>query len=127
MEATVSVVYVGKKPFAFDNVAGSKKSWDGNGDVQNVTPAQAAILIKYPDQWALVNTDDEQEVQQPVIITTPEGDSINAEELEKPLEKMNKTELSAYAQSKFNKTFGARVGKADMINMIEEWQQEAGL
>ena len=49
MQTKVKIKYVGRKPFCIDNVARSGASWNGNGDVQEVTPAQAKILIKYAD------------------------------------------------------------------------------
>lgn len=55
----VGVIYVGKKPTAHDNVAGSGKVWNGNGDVQEVTELQAATLTKYRDQWAYAPTDND--------------------------------------------------------------------
>ena len=58
MSNLVPVVYVGNKPHAFDNIAHSGKSWQGKGDVQEVTDAQAKLLLKYPDQWALANEAD---------------------------------------------------------------------
>lgn len=50
----VRVEYVGRKPFAVDNVSGSGKCWNGPGDVQVVTEDQAEALAKYPDQWVVV-------------------------------------------------------------------------
>ncbi|MEN9864940.1 MAG: hypothetical protein RL748_530 [Pseudomonadota bacterium] len=40
-DQTIAVRYVGKKLNAQDNVAKSGKLWEGNGDVQWVTPKQA--------------------------------------------------------------------------------------
>ncbi len=54
MDQQTPVRYVGKKPFATDNVASSRKVWNGPGDVQLVTEEQAKILTSYKDQWALV-------------------------------------------------------------------------
>ena len=68
MSNLVQVVYVGNKPHAFDNVAHSGKCWAGKGDVQEVTDAQAKLLLKYPDQWALANEADRAAVEAPVSI-----------------------------------------------------------
>jgi hypothetical protein len=124
----VDVQYVGRKPVAFDNVAGSKKQWDGNGDVQTVTEAQARILIKYPDQWALVNRADEATVTAPVTLTAtdPEGNQVIVSEadLKKPVEKMNKTELTVYAKEKFNKDLDPALSKKLMLDQLEQWEKE---
>lgn len=53
-EASIRVEYIGKKPFAIDNVSGSGKSWEGPGDVQVVTEEQAEKLASYADQWRIV-------------------------------------------------------------------------
>lgn len=49
----VPVEYVGKKPFAVDNVAGSGKVWAGKGDVQMVSEDKALKLANFPDQWKI--------------------------------------------------------------------------
>lgn len=56
-EKLALVEYVGKKPFAVDNVAKSGKVWRGTGDVQVVTDAQAKILAGYADQWKRLEGD----------------------------------------------------------------------
>ena len=50
-ESMVDVMYVGRKPFAVDNVAGSGQTWTGNGDVKPVTEDEALVLEGFPDQW----------------------------------------------------------------------------
>ena len=130
MTNTVKVKYVGKKPFAIDNVSGSRKQWHGNGDVQEVTDAQAKVLTKYPDQWALVDLADMARVNAPVSIqaTDEDGDSvaIDPDDLKKPLEKMNKAELSALAKQSWDKKLDPAMTKKAMIDQIEEWQHELG-
>lgn len=128
MTNTVKVKYVGKKPFAIDNVSGSRKQWHGNGDVQEVTDAQAKVLIKYPDQWALVDLADMARVNAPVSIqsTDEDGDSvaIDPNALSKPLERMSKAELVAYASEKLGQKLDARKSTKGMIDQIEEWLAE---
>lgn len=52
-QGLVRVMYVGRKPFAVDNVAGSGQTWNGKGDVKEVEADEAAVLCSYPDQWAI--------------------------------------------------------------------------
>ena len=130
MSNLVPVVYVGNKPHAFDNIAHSGKSWQGKGDVQEVTDAQAKLLLKYPDQWALANESDRATVDAPVSIQSQdengEAVTINPDDLKKPLEKMNKAELSALAKQSWDKELDPAMTKKAMIDQIEEWQHELG-
>ena len=130
MTTLVDIKYVGKKPFALDNVAGSAKLWNGNGDIQPVTQAQAKILLKYPDQWALANESDRAAVEAPVSIQGKDEDgepvSIDPDDLKKPLEKMSKAELTALAKQTWDKELDPAMNKKTMIDQIEEWQHELG-
>ena len=130
MSNLVQVVYVGNKPHAFDNIAHSGKSWQGNGDVQEVTDAQAKLLLKYPDQWALANEADRAAVEAPVSIEgkdeNGEAVTIDPDDLKKPLEKMNKAELAALAKQSWDKELDPAMTKKAMIDQIEEWQHELG-
>lgn len=130
MSNLVPVVYVGNKPHAFDNIAHSGKSWQGKGDVQEVTDAQAKLLLKYPDQWALANEADRATVDAPVSIQSQdengEAVTIDPDDLKKPLEKMNKAELSALAKQSWDKELDHAMTKKAMIDQIEEWQHELG-
>ena len=130
MSNLVPVVYVGNKPHAFDNIAHSGKSWQGKGDVQEVTDAQAKLLLKYPDQWALANEADRAAVEAPVSIEgkdeNGEDVTIDPDDLKKPLEKMNKAELSALAKQSWDKELDPAMTKKAMIDQIEEWQHELG-
>lgn len=129
MTTLVDIKYVGKKPFALDNVAGSAKLWNGNGDIQPVTQAQAKILLKYPDQWALANAEDATTVEQPATIEVETGtddqgqtqvEQVDTESLGKPLERMTKPELVALAKVKFNADLDVSKGKKALIDQIEE-------
>jgi pyruvate-formate lyase len=130
MSNLVPVVYVGNKPHAFDNIAHSGKSWQGKGDVQEATDAQAKLLLKYPDQWALANEADRAAVEAPVSIEgkdeNGEAVTIDPDDLKKPLEKMNKAELSALAKQSWDKELDPAMTKKAMIDQIEEWQHELG-
>lgn len=125
MSQLVALKYVGRKPAAYDNIAHSGKVWNGPGDVQEVTDAQAKLLLKYPDQWALVNPADQARVDAPVSITAVDehGDTVTVdpEALNRPIERMSKPELVAYAKQKFGKKLDARKSTKQMIDMIEEW------
>lgn len=130
MSNLVPVIYVGNKPHAFDNIAHSGKSWQGKGDVQEVTDAQAKLLLKYPDQWALANESGRATVDAPVSIQSQdengEAVTIDPDDLKKPLEKMNKAELSALAKQSWDKELDPAMTKKAMIDQIEEWQHELG-
>ena len=130
MSNLVPVVYVGNKPHAFDNIAHYGKSWQGKGDVQEVTDAQAKLLLKYPDQWALANEADRAAVEAPVSIEGKDENgevvTIDPDDLKKPLEKMNKAELSALAKQSWGKELDPAMAKKAMIDQIEEWQHELG-
>lgn len=48
----VLIKYIGKKDFFPDFVSQSGKSWNGYGDVQEVTEAQAKKLLVHDDEFA---------------------------------------------------------------------------
>lgn len=125
---TIKIVYVGKKPFAYDNVAKSGKCWQGNGDVQEVTEGQAKHLLKYPDQWALVDPADVEAVNTPTTteVQGEDGETVNVPDtdLTKPLERMSKAELVALAKAKWGKDLDATKGKKLLIDSIEEFDRD---
>ncbi len=127
MAKLIQVVYVGKKPEAFDNVARSGKIWHGAGDIQEVTDAQAKLLIKFPDQWQLADEADLEQVNQPTSITgtNEDGESVTVDpaDLTKPIEKMNKAELTALAADRWGKELDSKLSKKQMIDQLEEWQE----
>lgn len=131
MKNLVKLRYVGKKPSAYDSVARSGVVWNGHGDVQEVTDAQAKLLLRYPDQWALVNEKDQAAVDAPVSISVTEEDggqvAIDPETLKMPLERMSKTELRAYAKQKWGKDMDSALGKKAMIDQVEEWERDLDL
>ena len=125
---TIKIVYVGKKPFAYDNVAKSGKCWAGNGDVQEVRPDEAKILLKYPDQWALVDEADTTAVNAPVTtaVVGEDGEDVNVphDDLKKPLENMSKSELVALAMAKWGKKLDARMSTKNLIDAIEDFERD---
>jgi len=127
MAKLIEVVYVGKKPVAFDNVARSGKSWAGEGDIQEVTDAQAKLLIKFPDQWQLVNEKDRASVETPESITGTDDNgkavTVDPEDLKQPIEKMSKAELTALAKDRWGKELDSKLSKKAMIDQIEEWAE----
>lgn len=126
----IKIVYVGKKLISHDNVARSGKIWNGNGDIQEVTEQQAKILLKYPDQWALVDDEDQEEMDKPEMmrVTDENGEpvEIDQKELKKPLEKMSKLELIALAEKNWQKKLSQDMSKKQMIDEIEAWAAELG-
>jgi hypothetical protein len=105
--STIAIKYVGRKPFTIDNVARSGKAWNGLGDVQDVTEAQAKILLMFPDQWAVANPED-----------TPITKSDEAPKI--PLEKMNRNQLVAYAHLQFGKVLDPVAPRKILLDEIEE-------
>lgn len=124
----IRIMYVGKKPIAYDNVAGTGKCWEGLGTVHPVTEQQAKVLLKYPDQWALFDERDEQAVSAPstVSVTNEKGEQLEVTEkaLAKPMEHMNKGELVALAKTKFNKDLDPNKSKKFLIDTIEEFERD---
>ena len=49
----VALRYIGAKPSKTDTVGGSRVTWRGAGDVQEVPVATAKKLLRYPELWAL--------------------------------------------------------------------------
>lgn len=122
MQTTVKIEYVGNKQFCIDNVARSGKAWNGKGDIQEVTPAQAKILIKYADQWALAEGETEESLNAPEIIVTKDADGndveTDASELVGALEKMTCAQLVAYAKQKHGKTLKANRGRKVVLDEV---------
>lgn len=128
MSELIKIVYVGKKPFAYDNVAKSGKCWQGNGDVQEVTVSQAKQLLKHPDQWDVVDPDDAGIVntQTTTEVTDEDGENVQvtSADLAKPLEKMTKPELVALAKAKWGKELDVSKAKKLLIDAIEEFERD---
>lgn len=118
----IKVKYIGRKPFAIDNVAKSGKTWTGHGTVQEVTAGQAKILTSYRDQWALADDADAAELDKPVMIETEGADGATVHtdpaELHGPVEKMTVPQLLAYAQSKYGKTLTAKHGRKQLLDEV---------
>lgn len=53
--ATIKVEYIGNKAIKEDNVSDSGATWEGPGDIQEVTPAQWGKLSKHPGVWRRVD------------------------------------------------------------------------
>ena len=92
-----------------------------------VTDAQAKKLLKFPDQWELDNPEDQAIVDAPqsIVAIDEDGDPvvIDPDALKKPLERMSKAELVAYAFNKWGKTLVAKKKSTkDLIDQIEEWE-----
>lgn len=123
----IPIVYIGNKTIAFDNVAHSRKSWNGNGDIQEVTAAQAKLLLKHPKIWALARPEDAKEVEKPVEVEVKDEDGesvkVDTDDLRKPLEKMSKPELIAFAYTRWGKHLDARRSTKLLIDQIEEMQR----
>lgn len=128
MTRLVEILYVGNKPTAYDNITRSGVVWNGPGDVQKVTDAQAKLLLKYPDQWALVNREDQEAVDTPVSISVEDEDgeavSVDPDALRKPIERMSKSELRALAKDRWGKDLSVKQSTKMMIDQIEEWERE---
>lgn len=128
MAELVKLVYVGKKPTAYDNIARSGKTWNGKGDVQEVTEAQAKALLAFKDQWKLADKADADRVDAPSTfkVEDEDGDTVivDPEDLKKPLEKMSKAELKAYAQDRWGKELDLTKGKKQLLDQVEEWDRD---
>ena len=128
MAKLVSLVYVGNKRAAYDNIARSGVTWNGKGDVQQVTEAQAKLLCKFEDQWQPVTAADKQavEAQASISVVDEDGDTvlIDPQAFNRPLERMSKPELKAYAFNKWGKDLDARKSSKAMIDQIEEWDRD---
>jgi len=124
----IAIKYVGNKKFCFDTVAHTGLTWNGKGTIQQVSAPQARQLLKYPDQWALANPADADNLDHTVaILTTDEtGGDVTVEEsdLKKPLEKMSRAELKVYAKVHFNKDLKVSMARTLMLNQVEEWEKE---
>lgn len=118
----VKVEYIGKKPFVVDNVAKSGKTWEGSGTVQEVTPAQAKILVGYVDQWALAKGQDASVLNLPTVVVTEDehGNEVETDvsELTGHIEKMTAAQLVAYAQNKYGKTLKANRGRKVLLDEV---------
>lgn len=119
-EETVKVTYVGKKPFAADNVAHSGKMWHGRGDVQEVTAAQAAILLRYPDQWQAgdkkLPTESEIEERLAKIAPVQGGVGVTG----KRLEDMESGELASHAAHYYGLMLDPKLPKEDLLEQLNE-------
>lgn len=127
---SVPIVYVGKKPFAVDNVAGSGKAWNGNGDVQTVTPAQAKVLIRFSDQWKLANSKTAESVESSGIVEVMlDGEviDVDVDAISRSLDKLSKPELLAIAKAKIGKEFSPSLSKKVLLDEIRKSADDLGI
>lgn len=126
----VPIVYVGKKPFAVDNVAGSGKAWNGNGDVQTVTPAQAKVLIRFSDQWMLANSKTAASVESSGVVEVMlDGEviDVDVDAISRSLDKLSKPELLAIAKAKIGKEFSPSLSKKVLLDEIRKSADDLGI
>lgn len=126
----VPIVYVGKKPFAVDNVAGSGKAWNGNGDVQTVTPAQAKVLIRFSDQWKLANSKTAASVESSGVVEVMlDGEviDVDVDAISRSLDKLSKPELLAIAKAKIGKEFSPSLSKKVLLDEIRKSADDLGI
>lgn len=126
----VFVAYVGKKPFAADNVANSGKVWHGAGDVQQVTAAQAKILTKFPDQWELVDSKSSPLVARSGVVSVFVDGSevaIDVDAIRKPLDKMTKAEMIAVAKVRLSKEFNSSLSRKVLLDEIRLCADDLGV
>lgn len=124
----ISITYCGKKSFAIDRVANSGKSWQGNGDARMVTPSQAVLLLKFPDQWCLTDAEDAQHLNQSVAIEISDNHgaaSVDAADLNKPPEKMTATELAALIKHRFGKELSRNMGRTRLLDEFFGMEKQA--
>lgn len=127
---SVPIVYVGKKPFAVDNVAGSGKAWNGNGDVQAVTPAQAKVLIRFSDQWKLANSKTAASVESSGVVEVMlDGEviDVDVDAISRSLDKLSKPELLAIAKAKIGKEFSPSLSKKVLLDEIRKSADDLGI
>ncbi|MEJ7745361.1 MAG: hypothetical protein WKF61_01110 [Luteimonas sp.] len=121
------VKYIGRKLTAVDNVANSRVTWNGNGDVQTVTDRQARILVGFADQWTLADESESILVKKEPVTAfiNEDGDRVEIPEssFKKPLEHMDVNELRAYALEHYQKSFGPRMARKRLVDEIEELQR----
>lgn len=55
---TVNVVYLGRKPFKQDNVAGTGIVWHGHGNIQRVPVTALAKLLEHPAVWSVTGDEE---------------------------------------------------------------------
>ena len=130
MAKLVQVVYLGNKPFATDNVAKSGKQWSGYGDVQEVTPEQAKILIKYPDQWALgdgKNLPSRAAVQQKLAEVHAAAAERSPGSGGKRLEDMTKEELMVHADKFYGIALDREKTLPEMLAQLDDAVRDAGI
>ncbi len=128
MTKLVKIQYVGNKKVAYDNVARTGLSWDGFGDIKEVREDQARILLKYPDQWILIDEEDRARIEttESIKIMDEDGDTvvIDPDAFGKPIEKMTKAEIVAYAANKFGKDIDVHKSKKMLIDIVEEFERD---
>jgi hypothetical protein len=124
MTALVKLRYVGFKPVAIDNISRTGITWNGNGDVQEVPAHAAKALLKFPDQWELASPGDLPILTAPEVIrvTDEDGDQVivDQRDMSKPLERMSKAELKAFAMHRYGKELDLRRPTKMLIDQIEE-------
>ncbi|RQS39773.1 hypothetical protein [Burkholderia sp. Bp8990] len=123
----IDIRYIGRKEWAIDPVAGSGVVWEGSGDVQEMTVTQARKILKHPDEWELANPDDAGRLEVQTVHQTLDEDGkpteVDEKDLEKPIERMTRSELKVYAKLKYGRDIPANMSRAHMIDQVEEFEK----
>ena len=131
MAKLIPIKYVGRKAYAYDCVARSGVTWNGFGDVHEVTDAQAKLLLRHPDEWALVNEKDRKHIDKPESIKVVDEDGdlvvVDPECFKKSPETLNKAELKALAMNKWGREMDLSWSTKRMLDQIEEWDRDLNL
>ena len=126
----LKIVYVGNKLMSHDNVTRSGAIWNGKGDIQEVTEDQAKILLKYPDQWALADANDDDPTDNKILIDVfdENGNLVNIDtaELTGSMEKMTKIQMIALIKMKWNKELPHTLTKKELMGEAETLEAEIG-
>lgn len=123
----IDIRYIGRKEWAVDPVAGSGVVWDGAGDVQPMTIAQARKILNHPDEWELADPDDASRLEVQTLHQTVDDQGktieVDDQDLQKPIEKMSRSELKVYAKMKYGRDIPANMSRAHMIDQIEDFEK----
>lgn len=129
-EGVVFVMYVGSKPYAIDNVAGTGLTWEGRGAVQPVPAAKAKKFLQFPDQWwpeGPVPTPEEVAARMKEFFA---GNAIpQGVVLPKDLAEMDEAELVEYAFKEYGQHLKPTLTRAQLleeISALEIAAQEEG-
>lgn len=118
------ICYVGHKVAKTDTVAGTLKEWvKAENTVHEVTDAEAEILLRHPDVWALAKDAAPAKVEKAKVEEKPKKKEEEEQYEVVNLATLTKEKLVNYAKRNFGKDLSLKNDRASLVKQVKTLQK----